>query len=82
MDESVNAIKQYQAQLQAFAQKREQLIQEANERWSAVVNQVSDIPIAAKKSDVYVQVFGVAWQPFYIIRGGGDLYELPAFGKE
>jgi len=82
VDESVDAIKQYQAQLQVLEQKRQQTVQEANERWSAVVNQVSDIPIVAKKSDVYVQVFGVAWQPFYIIRGGGDVYELPAFGKE
>jgi hypothetical protein len=82
VDESVDTIKQFQAQLQDLQQKRAQAIQDANERWAAVVNQVSEIPIPAKKSDVYVQVFGVAWQPFYLIRGGGDLYELPAFGAE
>jgi hypothetical protein len=78
----VQSIKQYQAQLQELSQKRAQAVQDASERWSAVVNQVSEISITAKKSDVYVQVFGVAWQPYYIIRGGGDLYELPAFGAE
>ncbi len=82
VDESLDAIQQFQAQLQELQQKRAQAIQDATERWSAVVNQVSDIPIVAKKSDVYVQVFGVAWQPFYLIRGGGDVYELPAFGAE
>jgi hypothetical protein len=82
VDESVQVIKQFQAQLQELSRKREQVIQDANERWSAVVNQVNEIPITAKKTDVYVQVFGIAWQPFYIIRGGGDLYELPAFGLE
>jgi hypothetical protein len=29
-----------------------------------------------------VPIFGVAWQPFYIIRGGNEVYELPAFGPE
>jgi hypothetical protein len=82
VDESVDVIKQYQSQLQELSRKRDQVLQAANERWSSVVNQVSEIPIPARKSDVYVQVFGVAWQPFYIVHGGGDTYELPAFGAE
>ena len=82
VDESIQAIKQFQLQLQELQQRRAQIIQEANERWAAVVNQVSEIPIQAKKSDIYVECFGVAWQPFYLVRTRADLYELPAFGAE
>ena len=72
------------AQIKQQIREREQnnllAAREVNERWAGMANQVTEIPIIAKKSNIYVQVFGVAWQPFYIIRGGGDLYELPAFG--
>jgi hypothetical protein len=82
VDESISTIKQYQAQLQDLQQRRAQTIQDASDRWSAVVNQVSEIPLTPKKSDIYLQCFGVAWQPFYLVRTSADLYELPAFGKE
>jgi hypothetical protein len=82
VDESVQAIKQFQTQLQELQQRRAQVVQEANDRWAAVVNQVSEIPITPKKSDIYVECFGVAWQPFYLVRTSADLYELPAFGSE
>jgi len=82
VDESQDTIRLLKQQIQELEQKRQQVVQAANERWSAAVNQVSEIPIMPKKSDVYVQVFGVAWQPFYIIRGAGEVYELPAFGPE
>lgn len=82
VDESVQAIKQFQNQLRELELRRAQLVQDANERWSAVVNQVSELPITPKKSDIYVECFGVAWQPYYLVRTHADLYELPAFGVE
>jgi hypothetical protein len=41
---------------------------------------VSEIPIAALKKDVLLDLFGVAWMPFHIVRMGGDVVELPGFG--
>lgn len=82
VDESVATIKQYQTQLQELQQRREQAVAQVGERWASVVNQVSEIQIPAKKSDVYVEYFGVAWQPYYLIRAGGEIYELPGSGVE
>ncbi|RPH62952.1 MAG: hypothetical protein EHM81_01165 [Chloroflexi bacterium] len=82
VDESVDAIKQFETQIQEMQSRREQLLQEINDRWAEVVNQVSEIPIQPKKTDVSMQFFGVAWQPFYLIREGGEVYQLPAFGAE
>ena len=80
LDESVQVIQQYQKQLQELEQKRAQVVQDTNEKWAALVNQVTEIPIPAKKSDVFVEYFGVAWQPFYLIRAAGEIYELPGSG--
>ncbi len=81
VDESVDAIQQYQSQIAEIEQRREQLTQDINDKWAAVVNQVSEVSVAAKKSDVYVEYFGVAWEPYYLIRSGDELYELPGFDK-
>jgi hypothetical protein len=80
VEESIQTIQQYKKQLQELEQRREQIIQDINEKWSALVNQVAEIQIPAKKSDVFLEYFGVAWQPFYLIRAGGDVYELPGCG--
>ncbi len=80
MEESAAQIKQYEMQLREFEQKREQIIQDVNEKWAAVVNQVTEIQIPARKTDVFLEYFGVAWQPFYLIRAAGEIYELPGCG--
>jgi hypothetical protein len=80
--DTLDAIRQLKLQIRELEQKRQEVAQTSHERWAGMVNQVSDIPILPKKGDVYVPIFGVAWQPFYIIRGGNEVYELPAFGPE
>lgn len=82
VDESVEVIQQYESQLQELQQKREQALQDVNDKWASVVNQIAEISIQPKKSDVYVEYFGVAWQPSYLIRSGGQVLELAAFGAE
>jgi hypothetical protein len=80
VEESIQTIQQYKKQLQELEQRRQQIVQDVNEKWSALVNQVAEIQIPAKKTDVFLEYFGVAWQPFYLIRAGGETYELPGCG--
>ncbi|HEY3310293.1 MAG TPA: DUF87 domain-containing protein [Anaerolineales bacterium] len=82
VDESVDAIGQFKQHIHELEMKRQQVVQDANERWSSVANSISEIPVLPKKSDVYVQVFGVAWRPYYLMRSAGEVIELPAFGSE
>ncbi len=82
VDESEATIGQYRAQLQELEQLHEQTVQDIGEKWASVVNRITEISIQPKKSDIYVEYFGVAWQPFYLIRAGGRVFELPAFGAE
>lgn len=82
VDESAAQVREYEAQLRELEQRREQIIESVNEKWAALVNQISEIQIPAKRSDVFVEYFGVAWQPFYLIRAGGEVYELPGSGVE
>ncbi len=82
VEESLDAIDQYQAQIKEMEKRRAEVIAEINDRWGGLVNEITEVTIAPKKTDVFVKLFGVAWMPHYIIKSEADTFELPAFGAE
>jgi len=82
VQESRDAIEQYEKQLEQLLQSRKQIEQEVQAQWSDVVNKITEVTINPKKTDIYVPLFGVAWMPYYLVRAGGQQMELPAFGAE
>ncbi|MCB0120355.1 MAG: hypothetical protein KDD72_15075, partial [Anaerolineales bacterium] len=80
--ESEEAIAQYDKDLDALQRERDEVTAEINDRWGHVVNDIDEVEINPKKTDVYVNIFGVAWKPFYVVQAGSDTFELPAFGVE
>jgi hypothetical protein len=79
VNESVDVIAEYQQQLTQLEQARQQALVEAGSKWGDVVNDVSELPIMPKKTDIYVNLFGVAWMPYYQVHSGGQMLELLAF---
>jgi hypothetical protein len=82
VEESVDAIEQFKQQIADAAKRREETIAEINDRWGRVVNEITEVTIAPKKTDVFVKLFGVAWMPYYIVKADSETLELPAFGTE
>jgi hypothetical protein len=82
VEESEEAIAQYKKDLSALMRERDDLIAVLNDRWGSVVNEISEVSIKPKKTDIYVNLFGVAWKPYYIVEAGDETIELPAFGAE
>ena len=79
VQESVDALKQYNQELAALEEQRRQALEAASGQWGDVVNDITEIPILPKKTDVYVSLFGVAWVPYYLVQSGSGTVELPAF---
>jgi hypothetical protein len=82
VEESVDAIEQYKKDIQALERERQQVIDEINARWGDVVNDISEVTVTPKKTDIFLELFGVAWMPYYLVESGGGTIELPAFGQE
>jgi len=82
VEESVDAIQEFNRQIAELQRRRTEVIAEINDRWGRVVNEITDVTITPKKTDVLVKVFGVAWLPHYVIKSGANVFELPAFGEE
>jgi hypothetical protein len=77
--ESVDAIAEYKQQLAQLEQARQQAQDEAGKQWGDSVNATTEIPILPKKTDVYVNLFGVAWLPYYQVQSSDQNLEIPAF---
>jgi hypothetical protein len=81
VDQSIQAIAQYKNDLADLVRQRDQLAQEITDRWGRAVSEVSEVNVTPKKTDIYVNLFGVAWLPNYVVQFDGQTFELPAFGK-
>jgi predicted transcriptional regulator len=82
VEESKETIKDLNQQMVELQARRDEVIAEINDRWGRVVNEITEVTIAPKKTDVLVDVFGVAWLPHYVIKSGAETFELPAFGEQ
>lgn len=81
IEESEQAIADYKAQLAALTAEQQAELDGLSAKWEAVVSETSTIPVAPRKTDVRVRLFGVAWLPHYLVNdSSGRAVELPAFG--
>ena len=79
VNESVNSIAELKQQLTQLEEARQKAQDEAGARWGNAVNNITEISILPKKSDLYVALFGVAWMPYYQVKSGDQMVEISAF---
>ena len=79
VQESVDALKQYDQELAQLEAARQQALDSAGSQWGDVVNSITEIPVLPKKTDIYINVFGVAWLPYYQVKSSDQMLEIPAF---
>jgi len=82
VDESIDAISQYKKEMADLQRRRQEVVDEVNASWGDVVNKITEVVITPKKTDIFLNLFGVAWMPYYQVSAGGTTLELPAFGTE
>jgi hypothetical protein len=82
VEESKEAIEEMQQQIAALEKEKADALEEVNQRWSDLASQITEIPIAAMKKDVLLDLFGVAWMPYHLVKAGGEEYELPGYGED
>ena len=78
--ESLDAIEQYQKEIEDLEEKRKQELQEVEIEWKEKLGEITEIPVTPYKKDILIDVFGVAWMPLYSGEQGGRRIEILAFG--
>jgi polyhydroxyalkanoate synthesis regulator phasin len=77
--DAADAVAEFKQQLAQLQQSRQQALDMAGTKWGNAVNNITEIPILPKKTDIYVSLFGVAWMPYYLTKSGDQVVEIPAF---
>ena len=82
VEESAEAIVLFKQQIADLEKRKADVAAEINDKWGHVVNDITEVTVNPKKTDIFVNLFGVAWMPYYSVKAGGALVELPAFGVQ
>lgn len=81
VEESKQAIEAYKKEIAELEKEKARAMEEVNRKWSDIVEEVNEIRLTPLKKDVLVELFGVAWFPYYLVQEGNEVYELPGYGK-
>lgn len=82
VEESVQAIADYERQLAELRQEAEDALHEVQQRWQDIAREVTSLPVTPYKKDIHLTLFGVAWVPYYLFEdpsSDGRLVEVMAF---
>ncbi len=79
VQESEAQIRDLEKMIKDLETERSQVEAKASERWSQIANDVTEMTIAPLRKDVMLDVFGVAWMPFHLIKASTEVLELPAY---
>jgi DNA repair exonuclease SbcCD ATPase subunit len=79
--ESIQAIEEYEKQIAELERDRQAALEEVNERWEEIASQITEIEVTPFKKDILLDIFGVAWFPYYVARIGDRFEEIPGYGS-
>ncbi len=81
VEESEDVIKGYEQDIAELQQEKEHALEEVNQKWREIADDMVEIPITPYKKDILIDLFGVAWMPFHALQVEGEVLELPGFGE-
>jgi hypothetical protein len=79
VDESAQSIETLKKQIAEIVSDFADQAKSVNDKWDKVVEDVTTIPVVPSKSNIFMEVFGVIWLPFYQVKTGGQTIDLPGY---
>lgn len=79
VQESLDSIEQYKKEIEELERERLVSLEEVEKKWQEILENTVEIPITPYKKDILLELFGVAWTPYYIYDDSGRRVELGAY---
>ncbi len=83
------ALEQEKAELDALEQELKDLEEEQTnalkalqDRWAGAVNDIQETTVAPARKDIYMDLYGLVWLPYYVFTVDGKNREAPAYKTE
>jgi hypothetical protein len=81
VEESEDAIEDMERKIKTLEQDLAQGIEEIKIKWADIADDMSEIAIRPFKKDILIDLFGVAWMPYYVVKSEESALELPGYGR-
>jgi len=76
------AIAALEQEIKELEAERDQTLAQIQERWGKLAAEFTETTVAPLKKDVMLELFGLAWMPFHVVKAGADTIELAGFKAE
>lgn len=80
IEESKELIEEFTKELELLEDEMEEAIDEIEERWEEIASEVEEKVFTPFKKDILIELFGVAWVPYWQFEAEGEGFELVGFG--
>jgi hypothetical protein len=77
--ESTQTIAALQSQISALKDEAQTAFKGIMDKWTAAAQDLHDLRVTPKRSDIFVELFGLGWRPHWQIEADGKKVEIPAF---
>ncbi|GAB4579721.1 MAG: DUF87 domain-containing protein [Anaerolineales bacterium] len=81
VEESEQEIASLKRQIEDAEREKAHALEDLTRRWADLVNEVTEIPVQPFKKDIRIELFGLAWFPYWLVETEGQVIELPGFGS-
>ncbi len=81
VEESEDVIEDFMQELDELRAELAQEVLEIHDRWDLVALEIEETVIAPYKKNIRVDLFGVAWTPYWRVKVGEKEHELPGYGE-
>jgi transcription antitermination factor NusG len=79
IEESQDAIDTFKQELEDLEFEMNDAVEEIEDRWAEVAGEIEEVVFRAYKKDIHVEMFGVAWFPYWQVKEGEEVLELPGY---
>ncbi|MCS7248690.1 MAG: DUF87 domain-containing protein [Anaerolineales bacterium] len=82
VEESEKTIALLKEQIAEIEKAKEAALEEIHQRWAEIAAQVREESIQPLKKDLFLEFFGIVWQPYYLVQEGEKSIELAAYASQ
>ncbi|NMC13117.1 MAG: hypothetical protein GYA34_09575 [Chloroflexi bacterium] len=82
VEESLEVIEDLKNQIADLEKEKNEALEAIRSRWEEIASQDEQITIQVLKKDVLLDLFGIAWMPYHLVKAGQERFELPGYGSQ
>jgi len=80
--ESEEVIEELEEEIETLKEEAKAELEELDAKWRALIDEVEEIEVRPRRADVRIDLFALAWFPYWELRIGEQVLSMPAFKVE